>query len=219
MVIRRLELCTGLSLQLLAYYPEINIRSKKKGLSMIIRTGSGTIFITIVFLLVILLLSTSTTVLAENPAVKGDTVSVYYNLSFPGGPIFETNFYETPFTFVLGSGKVISGFDKAITGMIPGESKTVILPPEEAYGERNESLVYEMPFLDASDMLSNFNKSNVTVSLIPGYPGPLIEYIQANGTKERYVFTNITNETVIVDNNKPLAGSSLKFDITLINIT
>jgi len=173
----------------------------------------------IIALTLIVLMYSSVPALAEDSqAMKGDTVSVYYNLSLPGEAVFETNINGTPLSFVLGAGAVIKGFDAAIEGMVPGESKTVTLSPDEAYGERNESLISVIPLLQAADMLNAFNKSNVSISLVPGYPGPIIEYLPQSGKRERYVFTNITNETVTVDNNKPLAGSSLQFDVTLVDI-
>ena len=152
-------------------------------------------------------------------AKSGDSVQVYYSLSLPGGPVFESNANGSPLSFVLGSGAMILGFDRAIQGMIPGETKTVILSPDEAYGERNESLVQSMPLMEASAMLKGLNMSDVSISLLPGYPGPVIEYLPHEEEHVRYLITNITNETVTVDTNKPLAGHSLQFEITLNNIT
>ncbi|HWQ67328.1 MAG TPA: FKBP-type peptidyl-prolyl cis-trans isomerase [Methanospirillum sp.] len=155
----------------------------------------------------------------QSPAAPGDHVEVYYSLSFPGGPVFESNINGSPFSFILSSGAVIRGFDTAIEGMIPGETKTVIIPPEEGYGERNESLIRIIPLKEATDLLKGFNKANVSISLIPGYPGPIIEYLPPEGKRQRYLFTSITNETVVIDTNKPLVGESLQFEITLTNVT
>lgn len=165
-----------------------------------------------------ILLITGISLANPESATAGDTVNVTYSLSFPGGPVFDTNSNSSPLSFVLGSGAVISGFDAAVMGMTPGETKTVILQPKEAYGERNESLVQIRPLMETVDMLDNFTKANVSVGLIPGYPGPVIEYLPPEGKRQRYVFTNITNESVTVDTNKPLTGESLQFEITLVEI-
>lgn len=149
------------------------------------------------------------------PAAPGDTVFVYYSLSFPGGPVFETNVNTSQYSFVLGSGAVIKGFDAAIQGMVEGETKTVIIPPKDAYGQKNESLIRTIPLYEATSLLNGFNKTNVSISLIPGYPGPVIEYLPPVGKRERYLFTNITNETVTLDTNKPLVDKDLQFEITL----
>lgn len=154
----------------------------------------------------------------EVTAETGDNVTVYYSLSFPDGPIFETNVNDTPLMFTLGSGAMILGFDKAIHGMKKGETKTVIIPPEEAYGEINESLIRTIPLHEAMQLLQSMNNENMTISLLPGYPGPMIEYLPPEGKRQRYVFTNITNETVTMDTNRPLVGKSLQFEITLSDI-
>lgn len=167
----------------------------------------------LMLLLLVPALSLATTQPA--PASPGDTVFVHYSLSYPGGPIFETNVNDTPLSFVLGSGAMIHGFDQAIVGMVPGETKTVILPPADAYGEQNVSLIQSIPLQEATRLLSTLPMENVTISLIPGYPGPIIEYAPPEGKRQRYLFTNITNETVVMDTNKPLVGKDLQFVITL----
>lgn len=149
------------------------------------------------------------------PAKAGDKVSVFYSLSFPGGAVFESNYNKTPLNFTLRTKSMISGFDKAIQGMVPGETKTVVLTPDEAYGEKNESLVKTIPLMEAIDLVSDMDKENITISFIPGYPCPMIEYKLPEGKYVRYVFTNVTDESVTVDMNKPLVGKDLRFTITL----
>ena len=63
----------------------------------------------------------------------GDTVSVYYKLSVDGTEI-QSNYGQTPFSFTIGSGQVIPGFDKGVLGMIVGQEKTFTVSPEEGYG-------------------------------------------------------------------------------------
>ena len=148
-------------------------------------------------------------------AKSGDQVSVYYSLSFPGGPIFESNINKTPLNFTLGSKAMISGFDRAIHGMTPGETKTVILTPDEAYGEKNESLVKTIPLNEAIELIHSMDKENITISLIPGYSCPIIEYLLPEGKYVRYLFTNVTEDSITVDMNKPLVEKELQFTITL----
>ena len=64
-----------------------------------------------------------------------DYVSVYYTGYFENETVFDTNEgMEIPYTFQVGTGQVIPGFDSAVMGMKLGEEKTVTIPPEEAYG-------------------------------------------------------------------------------------
>ena len=67
-------------------------------------------------------------------AKAGDTVKVDYTLKLSDGTVFDTSVGKTPFEFTLGQNQVIVGFEKAVTGMKVGETKTVTIPAAEAYG-------------------------------------------------------------------------------------
>ena len=71
----------------------------------------------------------------------GDTVNVHYTGKFDDGKIFDTSIERDPLKFTLGEGKVIPGFEKAVVGMSPGESTTVKIPHDEAYGPHIEDLM------------------------------------------------------------------------------
>ena len=77
-------------------------------------------------------------------AKKGDKVTIQYTGKFEDGKIFDTTKDIEPLSFELGSGYVIEGFDEAVIGMEPGESKTVTIPPEKAYGEYRKELVIKV---------------------------------------------------------------------------
>ena len=78
-------------------------------------------------------------------AQAGDTVRIHYSGTLNDGTQFDTSEGSDPLEFAVGSGMVIAGFDKAVEGMAVGESKSVKIPPEEAYGPRHEQLVQEVP--------------------------------------------------------------------------
>ena len=72
-------------------------------------------------------------------AKVGDTVAVNYTGRLANGTVFDSNVdpkfnHVTPFIFTLGAGQVIPGWDKGIVGMKIGEKKTLVIPPEDAYG-------------------------------------------------------------------------------------
>ncbi len=78
----------------------------------------------------------------EKPVVKkGDTVLVQYTGELEDGTVFDSG----NFTFTAGSGRVISGFDEAVTGMREGETKRFTLAPDKAYGEYNPQLLMDVP--------------------------------------------------------------------------
>ena len=69
---------------------------------------------------------------------QGNRVKIHYTGRFEDGEVFDTSDDGDPLEFVVGQGQLIPGFEKAVLGMAEGESKTVTLPPEEAYGERSD---------------------------------------------------------------------------------
>lgn len=83
--------------------------------------------------------SDSDTVSALQTAKRGDLVSMNYTGRLQNGTVFDSNIdpkfsHVEPFTFELGAGKVIPGWDEGIVGMKVGEKKTLVIPPEKAYG-------------------------------------------------------------------------------------
>lgn len=93
------------------------------------------------------------TAAGSGPAAKaGDNVELKYKGSFPDGKVFD----QGTFSFRVGSGQVIQGFDLGVTGMQVGSKRTITVPPELGYGSRgasnvippNATLVFEVELLD-----------------------------------------------------------------------
>ena len=65
-------------------------------------------------------------------------MTVFFTGKLKNGAVFDSNKdgKKPPLTFPVGRGRVLPGFDAAVLGMVPGQSKTVTLSPEEGYGER-----------------------------------------------------------------------------------
>ena len=92
-------------------------------------------------------------------AKTGDTVAVNYTGKLADGTVFDSNVdpkfgHVTPFIFTLGAGQVIPGWDKGIVGMKVGETKTLVIPPADAYGASgqgpippNATLTFEVELL------------------------------------------------------------------------
>jgi len=138
-------------------------------------------------------------------ANTGDTVKIHYTGTLDDGTKFDSSVDREPLEFTIGSGQVISGFDSAITGMAVGDKKTVRIDPAQAYGERNQEMVQDVP----RDAIP------AELQLEIGTP------LQAQGP-DGQVF-NVTvvglgEDTVRLDGNHPLAGKTLTFDIELMEI-
>ncbi|USN56024.1 MAG: peptidylprolyl isomerase [Candidatus Peribacteria bacterium] len=108
--------------------------------------------------------------------------------------------YE-PLTFTLGGGQMIPGFDKGVVGMKVGERKVLTIAPADAYGEKKEELIQQVP-------LSGFTAGGITPQV-----GETYTIGFAQGT-----VTAIEGENVTMDFNHFLAGKTLKFDVELVSI-
>jgi peptidylprolyl isomerase len=79
------------------------------------------------------------------PAKQGDTVRVHYRGKLQDGSVFDETFDREPLRFTIGGGQLIPGFEEAVVGMEPGDSKTTELPVEKAFGPYLEERVIEVP--------------------------------------------------------------------------
>ena len=140
-------------------------------------------------------------------AKKGDKVTVHYNGKFEDGKLFDTSKDGQPMTFELGSGHVIAGFDEAVTGMKPGESKTVNIPPEKAYGDYNKDLVIKVE----KDKLPPGSDPQIGQKLTANHSG--------NNTKITFTIVEIDEGILTLDANHVLAGRNLVFDVELVEIS
>ncbi|MBI3950628.1 MAG: peptidylprolyl isomerase [Acidobacteria bacterium] len=154
-------------------------------------------------------------------AVKGNTVRVHYTGRLKDGTIFDSSrashspISETsasepsgndgPLEFVIGGGTVIPGFDNAVNGMHVGDKKLVEIPPEEAYGEYVQEFVKVVP---RSQLNLDFDLKE----------GMFLELHTEAGRVIPITVTEVTETTVTLDANHPLAGQTLFFDIELASI-
>ena len=138
-------------------------------------------------------------------AQKGDRVSVHYTGRLQDGKVFDTSRGREPLEFEVGAGMMIAGFDKAVNGMAVGEQKTVEIPSNEAYGERREEMVIDVP------------RQQVPAGITPEVGQQLA--LNNGGQQVPVVVAEVTDEKVVLDANHPLAGKDLIFDIELVEIS
>ncbi|MHC4646970.1 MAG: FKBP-type peptidyl-prolyl cis-trans isomerase, partial [Planctomycetota bacterium] len=74
-------------------------------------------------------------------AKSGDTVKVHYKGKLNDGTVFANSSKREPFEFVIGGEQIIPGFEEAVVGMNPGESKTITVLADSAFGPYHEELV------------------------------------------------------------------------------
>jgi peptidylprolyl isomerase len=136
---------------------------------------------------------------------NGDNVKVHYTGKFDSGQVFDSSEGGEPLAFTVGLGQVIRGFDQALLGMSIGELKDVVIPALEAYGERIPELVQTVD-------RDQFSLGDMTPEL-----GMAIEMQTPDGSIP-LVITELTETTVTLDANHPLAGEELHFTLTLVQI-
>jgi peptidylprolyl isomerase len=136
---------------------------------------------------------------------QGNLVKVHYTGRLEDGTEFDSSAGIDPMEFTIGNSEVIPGFEQAILGMVPGESKTVTLAPEEAYGPQQEEMIAVVARKDLPE----------DIELIVGNQ---LEVTQDDGSSFVVMVTELTGDAVTLDANHPLAGKSLIFDLNLVEI-
>ena len=136
---------------------------------------------------------------------KGDTIRVHYTGKLEDGKEFDSSLKREPLQFEVGAGSVIKGFEEAVIGLEQGEKKTVEVPPEKAYGERDDKLVVEMP------------QKSVPEEITPEV-GMRLQLVNQKGQAVPVMITEVLEESIRLDANHPLAGKTLVFDIELVEI-
>jgi peptidylprolyl isomerase len=138
-------------------------------------------------------------------AKSGDTVKIHYTGTLDDGTQFDSSAGRDPLEFEVGSGQVIAGFDKAVEGMAVGDSKSVRLEPDEAYGPRHDQLVQEV------------DRSMLPDDLDPK-EGMALQSSSPDGQVMQFMVTDVSEQSITVDAKHPLAGQALSFDIELVDI-
>lgn len=138
-------------------------------------------------------------------AKVNDKVKVHYTGKLSSGEVFDSSVNREPIEFVVGGGQMIKGFDDGVLGMSLNEKKTLNIPAEQAYGESNPALIQT---LDRAQLPPDL-KPEVGQTLVAGSP---------EGQEMHVQVTEVTEATITIDANHPLAGKELIFDIELVEI-
>ena len=138
-------------------------------------------------------------------AKTNDTVKVHYTGKLTDGTVFDSSLERDPLQFTVGAGQMIAGFDQAVNGMELSEKKTVTIPSNEAYGPVNDELFQQVPKSDLPDDMD----PKVGQTLVATTP---------DGRQQQVLVAEVTEETITIDANHPLAGKDLIFDIELVEI-
>lgn len=138
-------------------------------------------------------------------AKVGDTVSIHYTGKLDDGSVFDSSLEREPLKFAIGGQQVIPGFEQAVIGMNPGESKTETIVCDQAYGPRHEDMVVTV--------LREQIPSDFELEV-----GQQLQIRNPEGQVIPVMVSEIIKDQVTLDGNHPLAGEDLTFEIELVSI-
>lgn len=136
---------------------------------------------------------------------KNSVVTIDYTLTDERGDVIDTSCGQTPLSYIQGGGGIIPGLEAALEGKQEGESLAVVVPPDRAYGGKDEDLIQAIP-------RERFDREIDDVAVGMRFP--------ASGDDGTHMVTVVAvdGEQVTVDANHPLAGSTLNFDVTVLKV-
>jgi len=138
-------------------------------------------------------------------AQTGDTVKVHYTLTLRDGTVFDSSVGGEPLEFTIGQGQLIPGFEQAVLGMQVGEAKTISIPADEAYGPHRD------------DMVKVVERDKLPEGMEPQV-GMQLQMSRDDGGVAVVTVTEVSDTSITVDANHPLAGQDLTFEIELVEI-
>jgi len=138
-------------------------------------------------------------------AKTNDTVKVHYTGRLIDGTVFDSSLEREPLEFTIGQKSVIPGFEEGIIGMAIGDTKTVSIASQDAYG----------PYLE--DLIGTIRRTQIPPD-IELKVGTILQMQGPNGEVTLVMVKALNDESVTLDANHPLAGKDLTFEINLLEI-
>jgi FKBP-type peptidyl-prolyl cis-trans isomerase 2 len=142
---------------------------------------------------------------AKPKAKTGDTVKVHYTGKLTDATIFDTSNNHEPLQFTIGQGQIIPDFEQAVVGMKAGESKTIQIPSDKAYGPHHDEMVMVV------------DRSEFPADMEPKVD-QMFQVRQSDGQVFAVTVVAVNESKITLDGNHPLAGKDLTFDIQLTEI-
>ena len=134
----------------------------------------------------------------------GKYVFIEYTLKLEDGNVVDTNVGSSPMNFIHGKGQIVPGLEKELAGMKKGESKHVIVKPEDGYGNIRDDAIREVP---RDKIPKELHKA-----------GAQIQGRTAKGRVIPLTVKEVKDKTIVLDYNHPLAGKTLYFDVKIVDI-
>lgn len=139
-------------------------------------------------------------------AKQGDQVKVHYTGKLADGRVFDSSTDKDPMVVTIGSKQTLLDLEQALIGMSPGDSKTITIAADRAFGPRQEDLVV------------NISAAHMAPDLKPEV-GQRLEASQGDDKTTVVTVIAVNESGVTVDGNHPLAGEDLIFNLELLEIS
>lgn len=136
----------------------------------------------------------------------GDTVKVHYTCTLKDGTIVTSTMNQEPSQFTIGKGQLIPGIEEAIVGMEQGETKDITIPSDRAFGPHKEEMVRVVD----RDRLPADLEVKVGMNL---------QAKNKDGQTSDLTVIDVSESTVTLDFNHPLAGKELLFNVNVVEIS
>lgn len=133
---------------------------------------------------------------------NNDKVSIHYTGKLDDGSVFDSSEGTNPLDFIVGKGMVIPGFEEGVLGMEVGEEKTIKIDEQNAYGPVMKELIQEVP------------RDQLPAEIVPEVD-MMLSAQSPEGHMIPVKIVEVTENSIKIDMNHPLAGKALTFEVKL----
>jgi len=144
-------------------------------------------------------------IMSELTVGPGTRVTLHFALKLDNGDVVDTTYDGNPATFEVGDGNLLEGFERALFGMTTGAKETLVIKPENGFGQRNPQNVQEVP-------RSEFDPS------IEMSEGLMLAFADAQNSEVPGVVTHFDDSVVHIDFNHPLSGRDIHFEVEILEV-
>jgi FKBP-type peptidyl-prolyl cis-trans isomerase SlpA len=141
----------------------------------------------------------------DREIITGSEVTLHFRITLPDGTEALSTFEEEPLTVVIGDGTLRGGLELALYGLKAGDTQTLTLDPDQAFGWHDDALIHQMPRSDfPADMALE--------------EGQVIGFTTPSGEEAAGSVMQLGEEQVTVDFNHPLAGKQVTFEVQILKV-
>ena len=139
------------------------------------------------------------------PISPESTVTLHLSLALEDGTVAESTFDDEPLTFTMGDGTLVEGLELGLYGLKAGATQRLVLQPQQAFGLHDPDKLHQLARADFSPQLQL-------------EPGVIIGFDTPSGEELSGTIISLTDETVTVDFNHPLAGRVVVFEVEIVSV-